>query len=79
MGIQPQFTIQTVLSFLEFLYLNSISPRVIVNYVSSLKTAAKRYKWDSDPLHHQLASAYLSSISILPLLLPPKVFLAWIP
>ena len=31
MGIQPQFTIQTVLSFLEFLYSNSVSPRVISN------------------------------------------------
>ena len=62
--IQPQFTIQTVLSFLEFSYLNSVSPRVIVNYISSLKTAAKRYQWDSDPLHHQLVSAYLRGISI---------------
>ena len=64
MGIQPQFTIQTVLSFLEFLYSNAVSPRVIANYVSSLKTAAKKYKWDSEPLHHQLVSAYLRSISI---------------
>ena len=64
MGIQPQFTIQTVLSFLEFLYSNSVSPRVISNYVSSLKTAALRYKWDSEPLQHQLLSAYLRSISI---------------
>ena len=62
MGIQPQFTIQTVLSFLEFLY--AVSPRVIANYVSSLKTAAKKYKWDSEPLHNQLVSAYLRSISI---------------
>ena len=64
MGIQPRFTIQTVLSFLEFLYSNAVSPRVIANYVSSLKTAAKKYKWDSEPLHHQLVSAYLRSISI---------------
>ena len=64
MGIQPQFTIQTVLSFLEIFYSNSVSPRVIANYISSLKTAAKRYKWDSDPLYHQLVSAYLRSISI---------------
>ena len=63
-AIQPQFTIQTVLSFLEFLHSNSVSPHVIVNYVSSLKTAAKKYKWDSEPLHHQLVSAYLRSISI---------------
>ena len=64
MDIQPQFTIQSVLYFLEFLYSNSVSPRVIANYVSSLKTAAKRYKWDSEPLQHQLVSAYLRSISI---------------
>ena len=52
MGIQPQFTIQTILSFLAYLHLNSLSPRVITNYVSSLKIATKKYKWDSEPLHH---------------------------
>ena len=49
---------------------NSVSPRVIANYVSSLKTAAKRYKWDSEPLHHQLVSAYFRSISINSIISP---------
>ena len=63
-GVQPEFTIQTILSFLEFLHSNSVSTRVIANYVSSLKTVACRYKWDPEPLHHRLVSAYLRSITI---------------
>ena len=61
-GIQPQFTIQTILSFLEFLHSNSFF--TLCYYLSSLKTAAKKYKWDAEPLHHQLVLAYLRSISI---------------
>ena len=64
MGVQPEITIQTILSFLEFLHSNSVSPRVIANYVSSLKTVARRYKWDPEPLYHQLVSANLRSITI---------------
>ena len=64
MGIQPDITIQTILSFLEFLHLDSVSPRVIANYVSSLKTVARRYKLDPEPLSHQLVSVYLRSITI---------------
>ena len=64
LGITPEITIQTVLSFLDFLHCNSVKSRVISNYVSSLKTAAHRYKWDSEPLYHQLVSAYLRSITI---------------
>ena len=65
--------------FLRIFVFDSVSPRAIANYVSSLKTAAKRYKFDSDPMQHQLVSAYLRSISINSTFAPtPKVFLAWI-
>ena len=60
-GVAPDITIHTVVSFLEFLHSNSVSPKVIANYVSSLKTAACRYNWDSLP---QLVSDYLRSITI---------------
>ena len=64
MGVAPDITIHTVLSCLEFLHCNSVSPEVITNYVSCLKAAACRYNWDSEPLYHQLISAYLRSIAI---------------
>ena len=47
MDLPLQFTIHSVLAFLEFLYVNNISHRVIQNYVVSLRTLANRYDWDS--------------------------------
>ena len=46
------------------LHCNSVSPKVISTYVSSLKTAARRYNWNPDPLHHHLISAFLRRITI---------------
>ena len=72
MGILPQFTIQTVLSFLEFLYSNAVSPRVIANYVSSLKTAAKSI---NGTLNHCITNWFLLILEVFQstLLLPPPL------
>ena len=53
--------------FTEFwhsLYTNSVSYKVMLNYVSSLKKAATKYHWHPEVLSHRLVSDYLRSISI---------------
>ena len=65
MDLQLHFTIHSVLAFLEFLYVNNISYKVILNYLASLRSnyLARRYNWDTSVLAHQLGLSYLISIS----------------
>ena len=63
MDLPLQFTVHSTLSFLEYLHINNISHRVMLNYLSSFKVLAKRYGWDPTPLAHQLVTSYLKSIS----------------
>ena len=63
MDLPLQFTVHPTLSFLEYLYVNNISHKVMLNYLSSLRSLAKRYDWDPAPLSHQLVTSYLKSIS----------------
>ena len=63
MDLPLQFTVHSTLSFLEYLHINNISHRVMLNYVSSLKALAKRYDWDQKPLSHQLVTSYLKSVA----------------
>ena len=49
---------------MEFLHINSISYKVILNYMSSLKTAGRRFGWNLAPFDHHLVSSYIRSISI---------------
>ena len=45
-GIRELDAVRTVLLFTEFLASNSISYRVIMNYISALKHMFTRYGWD---------------------------------
>ena len=57
------FSVHPVLAFLEYLDVNNISYKVILNYVASLQSVARHYKWDTSTLSHQLDLSYLKSIS----------------
>ena len=59
-----ELNVHSILAFLEYLFTNSVSHKVILNYISSLKKAAVKYHWNSEVLSHRLVSEYLRSISI---------------
>ena len=64
MSLPVGLSVQSLLAFLEYLYSNNISYKVILNYVSSLKTSAKQLHWDQTIFNHHLIQSYLRSISI---------------
>ena len=60
----PQnFLYPNLLAFLEFLHQNSLSPKVIRNYLSSLSSLCSLYQVSSDCNHPALAR-FLRSLSI---------------
>ena len=63
MDLPLQFTVHSVLAFLEYLYVNKISHRVMLNYLASLRSLAKHYGWDQTALSHHLVVSYLKSIA----------------
>ena len=64
MSIPLDLSVQSLLAFLEYLYSNNLSYKVILNYLSSLKTSAKKYSWNQAIFNHHLINSYLRSISI---------------
>ena len=70
MSLPHQPSVHSLLAFMEFLYVNSISHKVILNYVSSIKQAPRRFDWDLTPFSHRLIQSYLRSIAINPTSLP---------
>ena len=64
MNLPIEFSLHSILAFLEFLYINNMSPRVVQNYLSSLKTFAKLRGWDPLPFEHKLVLDYVRSITI---------------
>ena len=64
MSLPVDPSVQSLLAFLEYLYSNNLSHRVILNYLSSLKIFAKQYHWDQSIFDHHLLHSYLRSISI---------------
>ena len=64
MELPVELNIHSILAFLEYLYTNSVSHKVMLNYVSSIKKAAIKYQWHPEVLSHRLVSEYLRSISI---------------
>ena len=64
MSLPHQPSVQSLLAFMEFLYANSFSHRVILNYISSIKQAARRFNWSLSPFSHHLIHSYLRSIAI---------------
>ena len=57
------FTLSNILAFLEYLYQNHISPKVIKNYLSSITTMAKFYQLDHQDIFHPSVTRYIRSIS----------------
>ena len=64
MNFEVEFSLSNVLAFLECLIHNKISPKVVANYVSSLKTVSKLFFIPSGALYHTSVSLYLRSIAI---------------
>ena len=64
MDLPVEFTVHSIITFLEYLFTNQISYKVMLNYMSSLKSVAKTYHWDTAPLESPLVGAYLRSIKI---------------
>ena len=64
MKLPVNFSLHNILTFLEYLYQNHISPQVIKNYVSSLNSMARTYNIPAEDLSHVAVSHYLRSISI---------------
>ena len=64
MGLDPSFSLNNILCFLEFLHVNSLSPRVIKNYLVSLRTMAKFDKLSAEDLYFHSVTLYLRSLTI---------------
>ena len=64
MSLPPTPSVHSLLAFLEFLHVNSLSHKVILNYLSSLKHSATRFHWPLSPFTNHLVRDYLRSISI---------------
>ena len=64
MDLPRCITPHTILAFLEYLHQNSLSPKVIRNYVASIKTMSLQFKIDHSALSHYTISRYLRSLSI---------------
>ena len=64
MDLHPKFTLHNILCFLEFLHVNDLSPKVIKNYLSSLRSMAKFYKLPAEDLYNHTVTLYLRSLTI---------------
>ena len=64
MDLPQSLTPHTILAFLEYLHQNSLSPKVIKNYLSSIKSMAFQFNIDHSALSHYTISRYLRSLSI---------------
>ena len=64
MHLPVDFSLHNVIIFLEFLYQSSLSPKVIANYLASLRSMAKFYNIEHSHLSHIAVSRFLRSIAI---------------
>ena len=64
MSLPPPPSVHSLLAFIKFLHANSISHKVIPNYISSIKEASRRFNWTLAPFSHHLVLSYLRSISM---------------
>ena len=63
MDLPREINLHNILTFLEYLYQNSISPKVIQNYLSSIRTMSIEYGMNPAPPSHFSVSKYIRSIS----------------
>ena len=64
MDLPRSLTPHNILAFLEYLHQNSLSPKVIRNYLASIKTTSIQFKIDHSALSHYTISRYLRPLSI---------------
>ena len=64
MQLPITISVHNILIFLEYLYNNALSPKVIKNYLSSISAVTSFYHLDTRPLSHPSISRFLRSISI---------------
>ena len=64
MNLPVAMSVHKILIFLEYLYINSLSPKVIKNYLSSIATMARQLNFDTSNFYHHMIQRYLRSISI---------------
>ena len=63
-----QFFLHNIIIFLEFLYVSSLSPKAIANYLASLQSMAKFYNIEHSDLSHIAVSRFyiIKALRILP-------------
>ena len=64
MDLPVECNVHNIIAFMEFLYQNSVSPKVISTYISSIHSRAHWYGWSTPSLSHPAVQRYLRSISI---------------
>ena len=64
MQLPLKFSLHNIITFLEFLYQSSLSPKVISNYLSSIRSMTKFYNIEHSDLSHIAVSRFLRSITI---------------
>ena len=64
MKLPIQISVHNVLTFLEYLYCRQISPAVLRNYVSSIRSMGTKFLLDVSPLSHFTIDRYIRSVSI---------------
>lgn len=62
--LNMDISLPTVLSFMQYLYMNGISPKVIGNYISSIRTMCAWYDIDHGALSHHKVFLLLRSFKI---------------
>ena len=64
MDLPMSVTLHNMLVFLEYLHQNSLSPKVIKNYLSSIATMSKAYSIDYTATHHPAVLRYIRGLSL---------------
>ena len=64
MDLPIAISVHNILTFLEYLYQNLISPKVISSYLSSIHSKASFYNWDTSSLSHPAIHRFIRSINI---------------
>ena len=67
-------SVHNILTFLEYLYINALSPKVIKNYLSFIATMARQFNFDTSNIYHYMIQRYLRSISINSRFAPTPLF-----
>ena len=62
--LPTDINLHNILTFLQYLHQNSISVKVIKNYLSSISTMASLYNLDHSAISHPLTTRYIRGLSL---------------